>query len=50
VVPRNNEFYEPIRKGTEFDHFGFRVSDVEAWEAKLRRSRLPIIARIRVRP
>lgn len=45
--PRANRFYEPIRKGTEFDHFGFRVSDVEAWERELRRRGLPIVARIR---
>ena len=48
--PRGNEFYEPIRRGTEFDHFGFRVADVEAWEAKLRRMRLPVVARIREEP
>ncbi|HTS32898.1 MAG TPA: VOC family protein [Thermoplasmata archaeon] len=45
--PRSNPYYEPIRRGTEFDHFGFRVSNVEAWEAELRRRRLPIVARIR---
>ncbi len=45
--PRSNRFYEPFRRGTEFDHFGFRVSDVEAWEAELRRRKLPIVARIR---
>ncbi len=45
--PRSNRFYEPIRKGTEFDHLGFRVSDVEAWEGELRRRKLPIVARIR---
>jgi catechol 2,3-dioxygenase-like lactoylglutathione lyase family enzyme len=45
--PRSNRYYEPLRKGTEFDHFGFRVSDVEAWEAELHRRRLPIVARIR---
>jgi len=28
--PRTNRFFEPIRKGTEFDHLGFRVSNVEA--------------------
>ncbi|MGP8072952.1 MAG: VOC family protein [Thermoplasmata archaeon] len=44
--PRSNKFFEPIRKGTEFDHFGFRVSDVEAWETELRRLKLPIVARI----
>lgn len=45
--PRTNRFYEPVRRGTEFDHLGFRVSDVESWEAELRRRRLPIVARIR---
>src|SRR5579862_6011709 len=45
--PRSNRYCTPIRKGTEFDHFGFRVSDVEAWERELRRRRLPIVARIR---
>jgi catechol 2,3-dioxygenase-like lactoylglutathione lyase family enzyme len=45
--PRSNRYYVPIRKGTEFDHFGFRVSNVEAWERELRRRKLPIVARIR---
>lgn len=42
--PRGTRFYEPTRKGTEFDHFGFRVSDVEAWTRQLRRWRVPIVA------
>jgi catechol 2,3-dioxygenase-like lactoylglutathione lyase family enzyme len=45
--PRTNRYYEPFRRGTEFDHLGFRVSDVETWEAELRRRRLPIVARVR---
>ncbi len=45
--PRSNRYYTPIRAGTEFDHFGFRVSNVEAWEAELRRRKLPVVARIR---
>ena len=45
--PRSTRFYEPLRRGTEFDHFGFRVSDVEAWERELRRRRLPVVARVR---
>jgi catechol 2,3-dioxygenase-like lactoylglutathione lyase family enzyme len=45
--PKSNRYYEPIRKGTEFDHLGFRVSNVEVWEAELRRRRFPIVARIR---
>lgn len=45
--PRANPYYEPIRHGTEFDHLGFRVSNVEEWETELRRRGLPIVARIR---
>ena len=45
--PPSNRFHEPIRKGTEFDHFGFRVSDVEKWEAELRRRKFRIVARVR---
>jgi catechol 2,3-dioxygenase-like lactoylglutathione lyase family enzyme len=45
--PHSNPYFEPLRKGTEFDHFGFRVSNVEAWESELRRRKLPIAARIR---
>jgi len=45
--PKGTRFYEPVRKGTEFDHFGFRVSDVEAWEKELRRRKFRIVARIR---
>ncbi|HKS59893.1 MAG TPA: VOC family protein [Thermoplasmata archaeon] len=45
--PKGNRFFEPIRRGTEFDHFGFRVSNVEAWEGILRRRKLRVVARIR---
>ncbi|MCI4373122.1 MAG: VOC family protein [Thermoplasmata archaeon] len=45
--PRSNRFYEPHRRGTEFDHFGFRVSDMDAWVKELRRRKLPITARVR---
>ncbi|HEV2429744.1 MAG TPA: VOC family protein [Thermoplasmata archaeon] len=45
--PKGSRFYETIRKGTEFDHLGFRVADVAAWETELRRRRIPIVARIR---
>ncbi len=45
--PRGSRYFTPLRRGTEFDHFGFRVADVEAWERELRRRRLPIVARIR---
>jgi catechol 2,3-dioxygenase-like lactoylglutathione lyase family enzyme len=45
--PRGNPYHTPVRRGTEFDHFGFRVSDVEAWTEELRRRKLPIVARIR---
>jgi len=45
--PRSNRYYEPFRRGTEFDHLGFRVSDVEAWHAALQQKRFPIVERIR---
>lgn len=45
--PRGNRFHEPIRSGTQFDHLGFRVSDVERWTEELRRRGFPIVARIR---
>lgn len=45
--PRSTRFYEPFRRGTEFDHLGFRVTNVEAWESELRRRKLKIVARIR---
>lgn len=32
--PKGNRFYEPFRKGTEFDHFGFYVWDVAAWSRR----------------
>jgi len=45
--PRSSKFYSPHRRGTEFDHLGFRVSNVEAWERRLRRRGFPITARVR---
>jgi catechol 2,3-dioxygenase-like lactoylglutathione lyase family enzyme len=48
--PKGNPFYEPHRKGTEFDHLGFRVSNVPAWEEELRRRKFPIVARIKDGP
>jgi catechol 2,3-dioxygenase-like lactoylglutathione lyase family enzyme len=45
--PRGNRFHTPIRRGTEFDHFGFRVSDVAAWTRRLRVMKLPIVAVVR---
>jgi catechol 2,3-dioxygenase-like lactoylglutathione lyase family enzyme len=35
--PRGSEFFEPWRKGTEFDHFGFWVDDVDAAVRRVRR-------------
>ena len=45
--PLRNRFHERIRKGTEFDHFGFRVSNVEGWARRLVALRMPIVARIK---
>ena len=32
---RSSRVYEPLRKGTELDHFGFEVDDVDAWVDRL---------------
>ncbi len=36
--PRGSEFYEPFRRGTEFDHFGFLFADLDRWVTKARRA------------
>lgn len=33
--PKGSKAYEPLRRGTELDHFGFEVDDVDAWVNKL---------------
>jgi len=33
--PKVSSVYEPLRKGTELDHFGFEVDDVDAWVDRL---------------
>ena len=33
--PRSNRFWTPWSKGTEFDHLGFYVDDVDHWFARL---------------
>lgn len=38
--------YEPYRAGSELDHFGFWVDDVDAWVLRLRR----VGGKVRVRP
>ena len=40
--PQGNRFYEPIRRGTEFDHFGFYVEDMAGWARSLKRLKVPI--------
>jgi catechol 2,3-dioxygenase-like lactoylglutathione lyase family enzyme len=35
--PKGSKVYEPLRKGTELDHFGLEVDDVDDWVDKLRR-------------
>ncbi len=36
--PMGSRAYESLRKGTELDHFGFEVDDVDAWVNKLNRA------------
>ncbi len=35
--PPGNRFYEPFRRGTELDHLGFFVSDVDRWVRRSKR-------------
>jgi catechol 2,3-dioxygenase-like lactoylglutathione lyase family enzyme len=42
--PRRNPFFTRWTVGTEFDRFGFEVSDIDGWVRYLRRARLPIVA------
>ena len=35
--PRLNRFYTPFRAGTELDHLGFHVEDVDYWVRRARR-------------
>jgi catechol 2,3-dioxygenase-like lactoylglutathione lyase family enzyme len=36
--PPGSEFFEPLRAGTEFDHFGFWVKDLGHWVSKAKRA------------
>jgi catechol 2,3-dioxygenase-like lactoylglutathione lyase family enzyme len=42
--PPRNRFYEPFRKGAEFDHFGFYAPDVAAWHRQALRAGARTIA------
>jgi catechol 2,3-dioxygenase-like lactoylglutathione lyase family enzyme len=35
--PKGNRFYEPYRPGSELDHLGFAVDDVDGWVNKAKR-------------
>ena len=36
--PRSSRFYTPLRRGEEFDHFGFYASDPDQWLTAVRRA------------
>jgi catechol 2,3-dioxygenase-like lactoylglutathione lyase family enzyme len=42
--PPSNRFFEPIRSGTEFDHFGFFTDDLGAWRRRGARARARLVA------
>ena len=42
--PKGSRFYEPMKRGTEFDHFGFFARDVEGWLRKARRAGATLVA------
>jgi catechol 2,3-dioxygenase-like lactoylglutathione lyase family enzyme len=44
--PRGSRAYEPIRRGTELDHFGFEVGDVDRFVTRLRR----VGGKVKIRP
>lgn len=44
--PRGSRVYEPLRKGTELDHFGFEVGNVDACVTRLRR----VGGKVKIRP
>jgi catechol 2,3-dioxygenase-like lactoylglutathione lyase family enzyme len=35
--PRTNRFYEPFHTGTELDHLGFFVKDIDTWVRRAQR-------------
>lgn len=45
-IPRGSSVFEPVRRGTELDHFGFEVGDVDACVTRLRR----VGGRVKSRP
>jgi catechol 2,3-dioxygenase-like lactoylglutathione lyase family enzyme len=44
--PKGNRFYEKFRSGTELDHLGFRVRDVDVWIHRARRLKARFLFRI----
>lgn len=44
--PPGTRFYEPIRRGTEFDHLGFRASSISGVLRRLERLRIPVAVRV----
>lgn len=36
--PKGTRFYTPLRKGEEFDHFGFFAKDLSAWYRQVSRA------------
>ncbi len=42
--PPGNRFYEPLKAGTEFDHFGFYATEVEPWALRAKRAGGQIVA------
>jgi catechol 2,3-dioxygenase-like lactoylglutathione lyase family enzyme len=42
--PEGNRFYERIRAGTEFDHFGFYAKDMDAWMRHVKRAGAKVVS------
>ncbi len=44
--PRGSKVFQAYRRGSELDHFGFEVDDVDAWVTRLRR----VGGKVKIRP
>jgi catechol 2,3-dioxygenase-like lactoylglutathione lyase family enzyme len=42
--PTTNRFYEPYVAGSELDHFGFTVDDIDGLARQFHRWRIPLVA------
>ena len=44
--PPGSEFFEPHRRGTEFDHFGFWFANINRWVDRAERAGAKVVAEV----